>query len=299
MESKLKKYLLIILILGIAFTGHFYAWASELNTEEPVANTVEENASEDISEAEKSDAGTEFTTEADTGEIREEDTFEETEKETTEKEIEEDADSEDVKKRLEELIAKRLYERGLPYFLSKYQYDCKISYMEKYIAYLDAQVNIYQEMYQLGEVTEAALQSCKAQKALAEAELRTAQNESAYYNLYITENELDYSDFDVKTLKGMEGIDYYRENYPEKDYMTMFRYVTDYNNAVINIEAKQKQVDSLKTSLAMSKLLLEEGELSEMEYMESEVSLANAEYELEQYYVSMNMAYVNIVLYCR
>lgn len=306
-------------MLGILLTGHFYVRASEVDMERTEGTTMEETVSEDVLEEEAEHTelitSTEEASEATTEEATPEEATpegtatetdgeqvtgeEKTEEEITEEEPRTDVDTGEMEKVLEELFASIRYQNGLPYFLNKYQYDCEITYMKKYIAYLEMQIKIYQEMYELGEVTETMLQSYMAQKELAEAELQTAQNESAYYNLYITENKLDYSDYDVRLLKAVKGIEYYRENYPEKNYMTIARYVTDYNNAVTYIQAKQVEVASLKRSVAMSKMLLEEGELSEIEYMESEVSLARAEYELEQYYVSMNMAYVNIVSYCR
>lgn len=314
MEQKPRKYLLAVLVLGVLLTGHFYVRASEVDTAEAEGTTIEENASEDMSEEEAENAELTTSTEEASGATTEEATLEGTatetdgEQATEEEKMEEekteegprtDVDTGEMEKVLEELLASLRYQNGLPYFFYKYQYDCEITYMKKYVAYMDAQEKIYQEMYELGEVTEAALQSYKAQKKLAEAELQTAQNESAYYNLYLKENKLDYSDYNMKLLKDIESIDYYRENYPEKDYMKIARYVTDYNNAVTYINAKQAEVGSIKKSLALSKMLLEEGELSEIEYMESEVSLARAEYELEQYYVSMNVAYVNIVSYCK
>ena len=314
MKHKSGKYLLTLLVLGILLTGHFYVRASEADMKGTEDVTMEETVSEDMLEEEAENTelttSTEEAPETTTEEVTPEGTATETDGEQmtgegkTEERITDEAPGTDVdtggmEKVLEALFASIRYQNGLPYFLNKYQYDCRVTYMKKYMAYMDAQMKIYQEMYNLGEVTEAALNSYKAQKVLTEAELQTAQNESNYYNLYLTENKLNYSDYNIKLLKDIESIDYYRENYPEKDYMTIARYVTDYNNAVIYIHAKEVEVDSLKKSVAMSKMLLEEGELSEIEYMESEVSLAKAEYELEQYYVGMNMAYVNIVLYCR
>ena len=300
-----NQYLLVLLILGVLLAGHFYVQASEVNTEEAITEEgmVEEISSEDMTEETSTENMAEGTTElsssAEEGTTTEAEREQPTEEGTSEVTTETDADREATQKALEELLKRLNYENGLPYFLNKYQYDCKAAYLKKYVAYMDAQIKAYQEMYELGEVTEDTLNSYKAQKALTEAELQTAQNESAYYNLYLTENNLDYSDYNVKSLKDMENLEYYRENYPEKDYMTIARYVTDYNNAVTYINAKQAEVDSLKKSLAMSKMLLDEGELSKIEYMEREVTLANAQFELEQNYVSMNMAYVNIESYCK
>ncbi len=312
MKDTLNKYLLWGLILGVLFAGHFYVQASEVDTGEAITeegtqegisseHRTEETSTENMAEetTESSSSAEEERKQPAKGLATQTDGERFTEQGISEATTEKDSYSEETQKALEELLKGLSYENGLPYFLNKYQYDCKAAYLKKYVAYMDAQIKAYQEMYELGEVTEDTLNSYKAQKALTEAELQTAQNESAYYNLYLTENNLDYSDYNVKSLKDMENIEYYRENYPEKDYMTIARYVTDYNNAVTYINAKQAEVNFLKKSLAMSKMLLDEGELSKIEYMEREVTLANAEYELEQYYVSMNIAYVNIESYCK
>lgn len=109
---------------------------------------------------------------------------------------------------------------------------------------------------------------------------------------------LQYNDYDMKVLKNVKSIDYYINKYPELDYMTIARYVTDYNNAVAGIDAKKVEIDALEGTIEMAELLLKEGELSQLELEEKEVSLAKAQYELEQYYVSMNMAYHNLITLC-
>lgn len=187
---------------------------------------------------------------------------------------------------------------GKYYFFQKYLYDCNAAYLEDYIAYLGLQVSAYEEMYRLGEITEGDLKSCQSQKALVQAELETARNESAYYQLYLTKNGLDYSKEEIKSVKEIESMDYYIEKYPKKDYMTIARYVTDYHNATVGITAKQAEIDALAVNLKMAGMLLQEGEISELEYAQKRVALAKAQYELEQKYVELNIAYWRLTMLC-
>ena len=191
------------------------------------------------------------------------------------------------------------YETGKYYFFQKYLYDCKIAYLEKYIAYLQLQISAYEQVYQLGDTAEAVLQSYKVQKALAEAEITVAKNESAYNNLYLDKNQLEYSDIIMNEIKSIESIDYYMEKYPEVDYMKFACYVTDYNNAIAGIDAKKVEVAALETEVAMTALLLESGEISQLEYEEKEVALAKSQFELEQQNVALNVAYWQLMMLCK
>ncbi len=85
----------------------------------------------------------------------------------------------------------------------------------------------------------------------------------------------------------------------EKNDMTMAGYVTNYRNALAYIDAKKMELDSLTMKLDAAKLLYEAGESSKLELKQQEAAVAKAQYELEQYYVEMNLAYVNLILYCR
>lgn len=187
---------------------------------------------------------------------------------------------------------------GKYYFIQKYLYDCNIAYLEKYISHLQLQISACEQVYQVGNTTESVLKSYKAQKALAEAELTVAKNESAYNNLYLDKNQLDYSGINMKEIKSVESIDYYIENYPEIDYMKLARYVTDCNNAIAGINAKKVEIDALETELSMAALLLESGEISQLDYSEKEVALARAQFELEQQYVEMNVGYWQLKMLC-
>lgn len=180
---------------------------------------------------------------------------------------------------------------GLYYYLQKYQYDWAVVYMKEKISYIAIQLDAYNRLYELGDITETDLQSCKAEKKLAEADLQVALNESDYYNQYLIKNELDYSNYDMTTSKDVKDVEYYMEMYPEIDYMLFARYVTDYNNAVVKIQAQKESVSVLETKKKMASLLFEEGEISQLEFAETEVTLAEAKYKLEQLYVEMNLAF--------
>lgn len=221
----------------------------------------------------------------------------ETDPEQTTENIEEETSKDSVID-WDELLSGQTTKSGLYYYIQKYQYDCQAIYLEQYIAYIEKQISAFEKMYELGDCTENVVKSYEAQKTLVEAELQIARNESRYNNLYLEKNELDYSDYNMKELKDVQSIEYYIENYPEKDYMTLARYVTDYNNVVVSINAKQVAIEALETDVNIASLLLQEGEISQLELAEKEVALAQAQYELEQYYANMNMAYYNLTQIC-
>lgn len=192
-----------------------------------------------------------------------------------------------------------LYYQGLQYYCSRYQYECEIAYLEKYLEYIALEVDVGKEIYNMGEMTAADLKSYEAQQASIEAQIKVAKNQRDYYNLFLKENNLDYSDYSLKDKKEVNSLDYYLEKYPTKNHMTIADYVTSYNNALVYIEAKKVELDSLTMKLDSAKLLYSEGEISKLELKQQEIALAKAQYELEQYYVEMNLAYVNLMIYCK
>lgn len=282
MKYKNKSWVISICLIALLVVYSIPSTASSLENSEITKETSEQN----ITEQEEVDVpseiilSTEDTTKAETV----------IEERLAEKETKENEESEEIND--------MNIQSGKYYFFQKYLYDCNAIYLEKYIDYLELQVSVCKEMYQLGEITEANLKSYQAQKALAEAELEIAKNESAYNNLYLETNGLDYSESEIKEIKQIESVDYYIENYPKKDYMTIARYVTNYNNAAVEIQAKQTEITTLNLNVKMAETLLQEGEISKLEYVEKEVSLAKAQYELEQYYVELNVAYLQLTLLC-
>ena len=148
-------------------------------------------------------------------------------------------------------------------------------------------------------MTAADVKSYQAQQASIEAQIKVAKNQSNYNNLFLKENNLDYNDYVIQEAKNVENIDYYIEQYPAKNHMTMAGYVTSYNNALAYIEAKKMEIESLTMKMDSAKLLYEAGELSKLELKQQEAALAKAQYELEQYYVEMNLAYINLITYCK
>lgn len=64
------------------------------------------------------------------------------------------------------------------------------------------------------------------------------------------------------------------------------------------IRKKDYVISYLEEEVKRVTLLYSEGEISKLEMVEKEVSLAKAQYELEQQYVEMNVAYLNVVQVC-
>ena len=198
----------------------------------------------------------------------------------------------------EETVSDSLYEQGLIHYLNRYQYECEIVYLQTYLEYVRLEVAACQEMYNVGEMTAADVKSYQAQQASIEAQIKAAKNQSSYHNLFLKENNLNYSEYVMKEAKNVENIDYYIEQYPAKNHMTMAGYVTSYNNALAYIDAKKIEIESLAMKMDAANLLYEAGELSKLELKQQETALAKAQYELEQYYVEMNVAYINLKVYC-
>lgn len=337
MKNIFKIFIVVLSVFVLIVTGSFSAIASSLETgttaeeneqedssgeetqteatgdEQPASEEVTEQSGitgdDEMTQTTETISSTENTEETSTeetdrtgnnetvGDPSQTEDSSEAETEQTTENIEEETSKDSVID-WDELLSGQTTKSGLYYYIQKYQYDCQAIYLEQYIAYIEKQISACEKMYELGDCTENVVKSYEAQKALLEAELQIARNESRYNNLYLEKNELDYSDYNMKELKDVQSIEYYIENYPEKDYMTLARYVTDYNNAVASINAKQVAIEALETDVNIASLLLQEGEISQLELAEKEVALAQAQYELEQYYANMNMAYYNLTQIC-
>lgn len=199
----------------------------------------------------------------------------------------------------EDDISENLYYQGLSYYLNQYKYESEIIYLQSYLEYVKLEVTASKDMYDIGELTAADAKSYEAQQASIEAQIQVAKNQSSYNNRFLKENNLDYSGYALKEKKNVESIDSYIEQFPAKNHMAIAGYVTSYNDALAYIEAKKVEIEALTMKLDSTKLLYEAGEVSKLELKQQEVALAKAQYELEQYYVEMNLAYVNIKVYCR
>lgn len=217
--------------------------------------------------------------------------------ENTAGDMENDIEAQDMEE--DTLASDSLYYQGLKYYCSRYQYECEIAYLEKYLEYIILETDAGKEIYNMGEMTAADLKSYEAQQASIEAQIKVAKNQREYYNLFLKENNLDYSEYSLKDKKNVNNLDYYLEQYPSKNHMTIADYVTSYNNALAYIEAKKVELDALTMKLDSAKLLYSTGEISKLELKQQETALAKAQYELEQCYVEMNLAYVNLLIYCK
>lgn len=94
-------------------------------------------------------------------------------------------------------------------------------------------------------------------------------------------------------------LEYLQLECPEGDHMSVSRYVTDYRNAVSYIEAQKLEVEAQRLRLDMDKLLFDAGELSALAFSEQKLALAKAEYELELYYVDMNLSWAELMRFIR
>ncbi len=106
---------------------------------------------------------------------------------------------------------------------------------------------------------------------------------------------LKFDDVDVKSIKETGDIESYCQGKTETEVLNIARYVTDCKNAVANIKAKEKEVETLTAVVDQMKTLKGAGEASEVDVIDSELSLLKSNIELEVYYYDMNVAYYSIV----
>ncbi len=309
---KYKYQICLLAVCFIIIGGSFSAKASSLDNEATQTTTQMMTEATTETTTEYTEVEKETSVENTEEQVKEEKTTESTEEivsteDTTQISTnDESKDSHKVEEIKEDDITKLLQtvadddiETGKYYYFQKYLYDCQVVYLEKYISHLELQINACQQVYQMGNTTEAVLESYKAQKVLAEAELTVAKNESAYNALYLNKNELDFSDANMKEIKTIESMDYYIENYPDVDYMKIARYVTDCKNAIAMIRAKDTEMKALETDVKIARLLLDAGEISQLEYSEKEISLEKARFELEGQYVQMNISHWQLMMICK
>ncbi len=83
------------------------------------------------------------------------------------------------------------------------------------------------------------------------------------------------------------------------DYMKIARYVTDCKNAIAMIRAKDTEMKALETDVEIAGLLLDAGEISQLEYSEKEVSLEKVQFELEQEYIQMHLSHWQLMMICK
>lgn len=285
-----KKNILLLLsiVAGFMIIGQFQTVASEFYETENMPS-VEQGTSEE-QEMEKN-LDTEEQVEA-----PKENDIEGEKDENDGKEAEDDIRVQDMERLSEE---DALYHQGLIFYCNRYQYDCEITYLQKYLEYINLEVDACKKMYSLGEITAADLQSYQAKQASVEAQLTVAKNQRDYNDLFLKENNLDYSSYVIKEKKDVQSVNDYLNQYPAKNHMTMAGYVTGYQNALAYIGAKEMEIDALEMQQEAAKLLYDAGEISKMEFKQQETAVAKAQYELEQYYVEMNLAYINLVIFCK
>lgn len=318
MKRRKIIFFLSIILLGVIVTGQFAASVHGIGITEEITTQTQQNISTELEiyeDLSTETAGDNMEERTENGNIggdeketieekavpeKSEDTAvmhsDEDTKDDVSNQVEEDMGKQDED---EEVVSDSLYEQGRIYYLNKYQCNCEIVYLQSYLEYIKLEAVVAEEMYNMGEMTAVDVKSYQAQQAAVEAQIKVAKNQSNYYNLFLKENNLDYNDYVIQEEKNVENIDYYIEQYSDKNHMTMAGYVTSYNNALANIEAKKVEIESLTMKMDSAELLYEAGELSKLELKKQKAIFAKAQYELEQYYVEMNVAYVNLITYCR
>mgnify|MGYP005942859803 FL=1 len=301
----MKKRNVRLLVVGMALiaivAGQFVVRANGIieESEETLTTseqlTEEEQTSENIMESDYGNASQQ--TEMNSTEDSELPTPSEKE---TQNDLDNDMNNELEEKNtdMESVISESIYNYGLKYYLNRYLYDRETKYLQTYLEYLELEVAAGKEMYEVGDITEADVKMYQAQKEMIEAQIQAANNQISYNDLFLNKNHLDYSDYVVKEEKDMKEIDYYMERYTGKNYMTIAGDVTTYNNALAYIKAKKVEIEALNMKMDSAKLLYSNGEISRVEMKQQETGLAKAQYELEQYYVEMNQAYINLITYC-
>lgn len=304
---KKRNILLLLIVAGFMVAGQFQAAASEI-TETENTLPVEQDTSIEQGIEKNSDG-------EDRTDVSGENGIEGEDKEDTGEEVplmdeisggnhageEAENTQDDIQVQdVEGLSAEdALYYQGLICYCNRYQYECEISYLQKYLECVNQEVDACRKLYDLGEITAADLKSYQAKQASVEAQLTVAKNQRDYNALFLKENNLDYSSYVIKEKKDVQSLDDYLNRYPAKNHMTMAGYVMGYQNALAYIGAKEMEIDALAAGLDAAKHLYDAGEISKIEFGQQEAAVAKAQYELEKYYVEMNLAYINLIIYSR
>ncbi len=192
----------------------------------------------------------------------------------------------------------KTYYQGLYYYISNYQYESRIEYLNEYLTFVDLEINLEQKAFDLGESTQLEVDQYIAEKTKVETEIQISKNQMEYNNMYLSTCAFDYAEFSLYADKQIESMDYYASTFPKKDCMTMAGYVTSYKNSKAYIEAQNAQIDLLTSKCEAAQTMFDCGEISELQLKEQNMELKKAQYDLKQYYVEMNLAYANLMIYC-
>ena len=203
---------------------------------------------------------------------------------------EDESNSDKIEK--EEII---LQNAGIIYYLNQRQNQSLADIYNEIDVLLKEKVEIYKTMYNEGEITYLYVKQIEALEAESLAQVEICKNESIYYQTYLIQNGIHYDDIEIKKEKSLGDINSCIDTYPDKNAVSLARYVTDCNNAIIKIEAKKVELESLEAVRDSVVLLKGSGEASRIDVIDSEVSVLKAKLELESYYYDMNIAYYSVV----
>lgn len=180
---------------------------------------------------------------------------------------------------------------GISYYLNMKRYESLSTYYQKMDDLLLRKTEIYKMLVSSGELTELSVKQIETQEKQISCQKSVCSNEAEYNKFIISKLGLSFDDVDVKTIKSVGNIESYTAGKSEYDAVNIARYVTDCKNAISNISAKEAEVETLNAVKEQVEVLKKAGEASELDVIDSELSLLKAQIELEGYYYDMNVNY--------
>lgn len=180
---------------------------------------------------------------------------------------------------------------GITYYLNMKRYEMLSNYYKKMDELLLRKVELYKLLKDSGEITDLTVKQLETQEQQVAYQKSICDNEVEYNRFIISRLGLSFDDVDIKTIKNVEDIESYATGKSDYEMINIARYVTDCKNAVVNIKSKEKELEMLTAVNEQMKLLMEAGEASELEVLDSELEVLKAKMELDGYYYDMNVAY--------
>ena len=185
----------------------------------------------------------------------------------------------------------KLMTGGISYYLNMKRYESLSTYYQKMDDLLLRKTEIYKMLVSSGELTELSVRQIETQEKQISCQKSVCSNEAEYNKFVISKLGLSFDDVDVKAIKSVGNIESYTAGKSEYDAVNIARYVTDCKNAISNISAKEAEVETLNAAKEQVEVLKKAGEASELDVIDSELSLLKAQVELEGYYYDMNVNY--------
>jgi hypothetical protein len=156
-------------------------------------------------------------------------------------------------------------------------------------------VELYKLLKDSGEITDLTVRQIETQEQQMAGQKSICDNEAEYNRFIISRLGLSFDDVDTASIKSVRDIESYCSEKTMYEIVNTARYVTDCKNAIENIKAKERELETFSAVCNQMKLLKDAGEVSELEIIDSELEVLKAEMELEEYYYDMNVAYYEMI----